>query len=151
MVCSKINGITFTKLKEITDERGSVLHMLRSDSPDFEKFGECYFSEILQGKVKAWKCHSIQTQNLAVPVGTIKIVLVDLRINSNSNGIIEEFIIGRPNSYYRLKIPPGVWYGFKCISEEKALIANCSNIPHSTNESEICDINNFTVSYNWNN
>ncbi len=54
--------------------------MLRNDSPEFEKFGECYFSEIFPGKIKAWKRHNLQTQNLAVPIGLIKIVFFDSRI-----------------------------------------------------------------------
>jgi dTDP-4-dehydrorhamnose 3,5-epimerase len=149
MVHSKIKGINFTQLKEISDERGSVLHMLRSDSQEFEKFGECYFSEILPGKIKAWKCHSIQTQNLAVPIGLIKIVLFDPREKSKTKGLLEEYIIGRPNNYYRLKIPPKIWYGFTCVSKEKALIVNCANIPHSPDESKIYPINNLPIPYKW--
>ena len=90
MVNSNIEGIVLTKLKQIHDERGSVLHMIRSDSKEFVKFGECYFSEVLPKKIKAWKCHRLQTQNLAVPVGIIKIVIYDSRENSNSKGLIEE-------------------------------------------------------------
>ena len=40
----KIEGFQVTPLKEIADKRGSVLHMLKCDSPDFVKFGECYFA-----------------------------------------------------------------------------------------------------------
>ena len=41
-----IAGIKITPLKIIKDDRGSVMHMLRSDSEIFEKFGEIYFSTI---------------------------------------------------------------------------------------------------------
>ena len=30
-----IDGLTFTELRQITDDRGAVLHMLRCDSADF--------------------------------------------------------------------------------------------------------------------
>ena len=103
---SKIEGVIFTELKEILDNRGSILHMLRTDSDDFEKFGECYFSEILLGKIKAWKKHKIQTQNIAIPIGEILLVIYDCRKNSKTfkNLIISK--IGRPNNYKRVKIPP---------------------------------------------
>ena len=35
-----IEGIKITQLKQIEDERGKVMHMLRSDSDNFAKFGE---------------------------------------------------------------------------------------------------------------
>ena len=150
MVFSKINGIIFSKLNQISDERGSVLHMLRNDSPEFEKFGECYFSEIFPKKIKAWKRHTLQTQNLAVPIGLIKIVFFDSRENSITKGILEEHVIGRPENYYRLKIPPGIWYGFTCLSKQMALIVNCANLPHHPGESEVLEINDKSIPYTWN-
>tara|TARA_B110000238_G_C15826285_1_gene310780 strand:+ start:68 stop:514 length:447 start_codon:yes stop_codon:yes gene_type:complete len=146
---SEIDGVNFTDLKEISDNRGSVLHMIRSDSKDFENFGECYFSEILLNKIKAWKRHSIQIQNITVPVGKIILVIYDLRKNSNTfkNLIVSK--IGRPNNYKRVKIPPGVWYGFKCVGESNALIVNCTNVPHDKNESEIIDYDDKQIPYNW--
>ena len=35
-----IDGIKITPLKQIEDERGKVMHMLRNDSKNFIKFGE---------------------------------------------------------------------------------------------------------------
>ena len=39
-----IEGVQITPLRQIEDERGKVMHMLREDSPVFERFGEIYFS-----------------------------------------------------------------------------------------------------------
>ena len=39
-----IDGLKISDLKEITDPKGSVLHMLRNDDELFKSFGECYFS-----------------------------------------------------------------------------------------------------------
>ena len=41
-----IEGVKITKLKQIVDERGKVMHMLRNDSEAFQSFGEIYFSLI---------------------------------------------------------------------------------------------------------
>ena len=146
---SKISGVNFYDLSEIIDDRGSVLHMIRSDSDGFEAFGECYLSEILPDKIKAWKKHKEQTQNISVPIGEIILVIYDGRKESNTfkNMIIAN--LGRPDNYKRVKIPPGLWYGFKCISKSKALIINCPNIPHDNNESVSIQYDSIKVPYNW--
>ena len=41
-----INGVVVKPLRRIPDERGFVMHMLRADDPEFEKFGEIYFYAI---------------------------------------------------------------------------------------------------------
>ena len=45
---SKIDGVSLHKLKQFHDERGKVMHMLRSNDSHFEKFGEIYFLAIIQ-------------------------------------------------------------------------------------------------------
>ena len=81
---SKIKGLKIVKLKEIFDSKGSVLHMIKSSSPEFKNFGECYVSEINFNSIKGWKLHSKQTQNISVPLGKIKMVLYDSREDSLS-------------------------------------------------------------------
>jgi len=141
---SKINGVRIFNLKQIHDGRGVVLHMLRSDAGHFDRFGEIYFSEVLPGKVKAWKRHRLMTQNFTVPVGRIRIVIFDDHFNSPSKGVHEELILGRPDNYYLLRIPPLLWYGFQGIAETPSLLANCSDICHDPHESEARD---FSDSY----
>ena len=82
MYKSKIKGIKIVKLDEIFDSKGSVLHMIKSSSPEFKNFGECYVSEINYNSIKGWKLHSKQTQNISVPSGKIKMVLYDYRKDS---------------------------------------------------------------------
>ena len=43
----EIEGVVVQSLEQIVDDRGSILHMLRSDSELFTKFGEIYFSECI--------------------------------------------------------------------------------------------------------
>lgn len=133
---SKIVDLTLTSLAQLGDERGAVLQMMRSNSPDFTKFGECYCSEILPGAVKAWKRHRLQTQNLAVPVGHVRLVVYDDRVDSPSNGVLEILDLGRPEAYVRVRIPPGLWYGFANLGTTPAMILNCTDIPHDPTEGE---------------
>lgn len=140
-----IAGIAITPLRQITDDRGAVLHMLRADSPDFSRFGECYFSVVNPGAIKAWKRHLRQTQNLAVPMGRARFVFCDRRADSPTQGRIEVLELGRPDSYLRLRIPPLVWYGFTCVGDAPALIANCADMPHEAGESEAVVPESFGV------
>ncbi|MBI3632687.1 MAG: dTDP-4-dehydrorhamnose 3,5-epimerase family protein [Candidatus Vogelbacteria bacterium] len=144
-----ISGVTSMELRQIPDERGAVLHMLRCDAPEFTHFGECYFSEIVPGAVKAWKRHRAQTQTLAVPVGRIRMVLYDDRQGSTTKDRIQVLELGRPDSYRRLRIPPGLWYGFSCISAMPALIVNCTDTPHDPKESELKPLDYPNIPYHW--
>ena len=144
-----IDGVTSTDLRQIVDSRGAVLHMLRCDSPEFTRFGECYFSEVAPAVVKAWKRHKEQSQNIAVPVGRIRIVIYDDRDCSVTRGNLQVIELGRPDAYIRLHIPPGLWYGFSCISNKHALIANCVDIPHAPDESEVQSIEGSVIPYQW--
>ena len=146
---SKINGIEIVKLNQIVDAKGSVLHMIKSSSPEFKNFGECYISEINYNSIKGWKLHSKQTQNISVPSGKIKMVLYDSREDSLSFNQLIKITIGRPNNYFRITIPPGIIYGFKCISSPNALLVNCTDIEHDPDESITLSINDKRVPFLW--
>ena len=72
-----IEGVILTPLKQIFDERGKVMHMLRCDDEAFNQFGEVYFSCTHPGVVKAWHLHKRMTLNYAKYL--IKFVLYDDR------------------------------------------------------------------------
>ena len=144
-----IKDVVLTELKQFSDERGTLLHMLRNDDPTFTTFGECYFSEVFPGAVKAWKLHREQTQHFSVPVGRIKLVIYDNRKDSVSNSNVQLINLGRPDSYFRVMIPPGLWYGFTCISKIPALLVNCADIPHNLQESEVRMIDDVSIPYKW--
>jgi dTDP-4-dehydrorhamnose 3,5-epimerase len=145
----EISGCELQPIRIIADHRGAVLQMIRNDSPSFTHFGEIYFSEVLPGAVKAWKRHFRQTQMLAVPIGRIKIVIYDDRIQSPTYGATCVVELGRPDRYYRLKLPPLVWYGFTCISDSPGLMANCADLPHDPSESETRPPNDGPIKYIW--
>ena len=143
-----IEGVIIEPLKQIVDDRGKVMHMLRADSPSFSKFGEIYFSQVNTGVVKAWKKHKIMTQHFAVPVGEIVLVIFDDRANSKTRGVVQKINTGEDN-YCLVRIPPMVWYGFKGISKTPALIANCSDIPHDPSETIKADIADKKIPFSW--
>jgi dTDP-4-dehydrorhamnose 3,5-epimerase len=149
MVHDVIDGVALSELKEFRDQRGAVLQMLRADSPQFLGFGECYFSEVFPGVIKAWKRHHLQTQQIAVPVGRIRMVIFDARPTSLTKGELLVIELGRPDAYVRISIPPGVWYGFQCMSTVPALLANCADLPHDPAEIESRLVDHPEIPYRW--
>lgn len=143
-----VRGVTLCELRQVIDVRGSVLHMLRADASDFAGFGECYFSEVLPGAVKAWKRHRAQTQNLAVPVGRVRLVIYD-EGQGTEPGPLCILELGRPDAYRRVRIPPGLWYGFSCISSTPALIANCADLPHDPADGITRPYDDPAIPYQW--
>ena len=145
----EIEGVIIQPLRQIVDNRGSILHMLRSDSELFKQFGEVYFSEIHPGAIKAWKRHKGQTQNITVPIQRIRLVIYDPRLNSGTTGNIIEYELGRPNNYKLIQIPPMLWYGFQALGNQTALIANCADRPHDPVEAESLSSDSDQIPYQW--
>ena len=145
----EIEGVIIQQLKQITDKRGSVLHMIKNDSSLFKQFGEVYFSEVHSGLVKAWKRHKKQSQNLAIPFGKILLVVYDDRPNSNTHGEITEYRLGRPDNYKLIHIPPMLWYGFQGIGDQTSMIANYTDLPHDPEEMESLSADTSQIPYQW--
>jgi dTDP-4-dehydrorhamnose 3,5-epimerase len=143
-----IDGVIVTPLRQICDERGKVMHMLRATDPHFQSFGEIYFSCIYPGAIKAWHIHKKMTLNYAVPHGRIKFVLYDDRPNSPTKGELQELFLGVDN-YCLVTVPPMVWNGFKGIGTEPAVVANCASIPHDPTEIERMDPFTDHIAYQW--
>ncbi len=143
-----IDGVLIHPLKQISDERGRVMHMLRCDALHFEAFGEIYFSTVYPGVIKGWHRHKLMTLNYVVVVGTIKLVLYDDREKSSTKGEIQEIFFGSSN-YVLVRIPPLVWNGFKGIGIGEAIVANCSTIPHEPGEIERKDPFENNIPYDW--
>jgi len=143
-----IEGVLVHPLRQIPDERGKIMHMLRCDDPHFEGFGEVYFSVAYPGVVKGWHLHSRQTQNYAVVSGMIKLVLYDVREDSSTHRELQELFIGEDN-YCLVRIPPGVYNGFKAYGVEAAIVANCATLPHDPTEISRLDPFSPDIPYSW--
>jgi dTDP-4-dehydrorhamnose 3,5-epimerase len=143
-----IEGVKIIQLKQIIDERGKVMHMLKQSDDYFQEFGEIYFSIVNPGAIKGWHIHKKMILNYAVPYGNIKFVLYDDREKSSTFGEIQEIFIG-PDNYCLVVVPPLVWNGFKGIGVQPAIVANCSSIVHDSNEIDRLDPFDKKIPYNW--
>ena len=143
-----IDGVIITPLRQILDERGKIMHMLKVGDEHFQQFGEIYFSCIYPDAIKGWHIHKEMTLNYAVPHGCIKFVLYDERKESSTCGEIQELFIG-PDNYCLVTVPPMVWNGFKGIGKEMAIVANCATMVHSADEIDRLDPFDPAIPYDW--
>jgi dTDP-4-dehydrorhamnose 3,5-epimerase len=118
-----IDGVKIEDLRVIPDQRGYLMEMFRSDSPDFEKFGQVYMTVVYPGVVKAWHCHQKQTDNFVCVAGVARVGLYDGRESSSTKGETATVVLGWQHQR-RLMIPPGVYHGFTAVGTEPASIVN---------------------------
>lgn len=130
---ANIQGVLVVPRKKLFDDRGGIFHMLRNDDPEFQKFGEIYFSKIHPGVIKAWHHHSMMTLNYLVVSGSIQLGLWDGRKGSPTHGQSQTVYLDEQNSQLAI-VPPGVWNGFKGLGAVSSIVANCATEPHTAEE-----------------
>ncbi|MDP8225093.1 MAG: dTDP-4-dehydrorhamnose 3,5-epimerase family protein [Candidatus Lernaella stagnicola] len=128
-----IEGVKTKKLKPIPDERGRLMEILRADDDIFEAFGQVYITTAFPGVVKAWHYHKNQDDHFCVLTGMMKVVLFDSRENSATFREVNEFFLGVHNPVV-VKIPAGVYHGFKCVGEQEAMCLNVPTKPYNHDE-----------------
>jgi dTDP-4-dehydrorhamnose 3,5-epimerase len=146
----RIHDVKTKALKMIPDERGFLLEILRADDPElFTKFGQVYISATYPGVVKAWHYHEKQVDHFVCIAGMVKLVLIDTRPGSPTNGAINEFFIGTQNPTL-VQVPNLVYHGWKCISSEMALVVNVPTEPyHYSAPDEFRLEPHATLPYDW--
>jgi dTDP-4-dehydrorhamnose 3,5-epimerase len=145
-----IDGVKIKTLKTIADERGWLFEILRRDDEIFREFGQVYLTAVYPGVVKAWHCHEKQTDSFTVVSGMAKLVLVDLRRDSATNGEVDEFFIGDQNRIL-VQIPPGVYHGLKGIGTQPALALNCPDrsYDHDNPDELRLPVDTDAIEYDW--
>ncbi len=145
-----VEGARLKDLKAIPDERGRLMEILRTDDELFEKFGQVYITTAYPGVVKAWHYHRLQTDNMAVIKGMMKIVIYDARKGSPTYGEVNEFFLGEHN-FKLIQIPPMVYHGFKCIGQEEAIVINIPTQPYNHEHPDEYRVDPYdkSIPYDW--
>jgi dTDP-4-dehydrorhamnose 3,5-epimerase len=143
-----IDGVHVVPLRQIVDERGKIMHMLKATDPHFVGFGEIYFSCAWPGAVKAWHIHTRMTVNNAVLSGRAKLVLYDQREDSPTRGELQEIFLGEDN-YVLVQIPPGIANGYKAYGDKLVILANAASLPHDPEEMLRVDPFENDIPYDW--
>jgi dTDP-4-dehydrorhamnose 3,5-epimerase len=146
----RIAGVKTKSLRLIPDERGWLMEILRADDQEFfTKFGQVYISATYPGVVKAWHYHEKQVDNFTCIAGMVKLVLVDTRPDSPTNGAVNEFFIGTQNPSI-VQVPNLVYHGWKCISPEPSMVVNVTTEPyHYAQPDEYRLDPHDTLPYDW--
>ncbi len=146
----RIDGVKTKSLRVMPDERGWLMEILRADEADiFTKFGQVYMSVTYPGVVKAWHYHERQVDNFVCIAGMVKLVLVDTRASSPTNGAVNEFFLGTQNPTL-VQVPNLVYHGWKCISTDAAMVVNVPTEPyHYTQPDEFRLAPHDTLPYDW--
>lgn len=143
-----IEGVKIIPLRQIVDERGKIMQMLKVTDDHFLAFGEIYFSCAWPGTIKAWHVHRSMTVNNAVIAGRAKLVMYDLREGSSTEGELQEEYLGEDN-YALVQIPPGVANGYKAYGDKMAILANAATEAHDPNEMVRMDPFSPEIPYDW--
>lgn len=145
-----IKGAVIKKLKLIPDERGRLMEILRADDKIFKRFGQVYITTAFSGVVKAWHYHKKQDDYFTCISGKIKLALYDGRRDSPTYGEINEFIISIDKPFL-VRIPKGVYHGFKNIAKEEAIVINIPTLPYNHKNPDEYRIDPYDndIAYNW--
>jgi dTDP-4-dehydrorhamnose 3,5-epimerase len=145
-----IDGVKTKKLKVIPDERGRLMEILRQDDEFFTKFGQVYMTTTYPGVVKAWHRHEKQADNICCLKGMLKIVLYDGRKSSPTYKEINEFYAGVYNPVL-IHVPPGIYHGWMCVSEEEAVIVNIPTeaYNYASPDEQRQDPHKSDIPYDW--
>jgi dTDP-4-dehydrorhamnose 3,5-epimerase len=129
----RIHDVRTRPLRLVPDERGWLMEILRADDELFSKFGQVYVSATYPGVVKAWHYHKRQVDHFACVAGMVKLVLIDTREGSPTQGAVNEFFVGTQNPTL-VQVPNLVYHGWKCISTEPSLVVNVPTEPYDYND-----------------
>lgn len=145
-----IDGVKVKQLKIIPDERGRLMEILRSDDGILEKFGQVYMTTAYPGVVKAWHYHKLQDDQFCVVKGMLKLAIYDDREGSATRGEVNQFFLGESNPIL-VKIPRGVYHGFKGIGTEEAIVINVVTLPYNREEPDEYrfDPHENDIPYDW--
>lgn len=145
-----IEGVSIKKLVMHNDERGRVMELLRNDDSIFSKFGQVYMTTNYPGVIKAWHCHSKQTDYVTCVNGMIKLVLFDMRKGSATEGELMEMFIGDHNKSL-VVIPPGVYHGWKNVAENESIVISVISEPYNNKEpdEQRLPYNTDKIPYDW--
>jgi dTDP-4-dehydrorhamnose 3,5-epimerase len=128
-----LDGIIKTSLKKIDLDGGSVFHAMKKNDSGYIDFGETYFSFVNKNVVKGWKLHTKMTLNLIVPIGKINFNFIDYRKNSKTYNKLFQIIMSQED-YFRLTVPPNIFFAFKGLSGDINMLVNIADIPHDPSE-----------------
>ena len=116
-----IEGVMVQPCKRVNNERGFLQEIIGDKDAIFTEFGQTYITLTHKDIVKAWYLHKVQIDYIFVIKGVMCLTLYDQRPDSVTYKKVNEIIIDA-NDPKIVKIPPGLWHGFKALQEDLLLL-----------------------------
>ncbi len=143
-----IQGVEIILLKKIPDQRGAIMHGVRSDTI-LNPFGEVYFKKLYPDIINGWHVHETLILNYICLLGMLKVAMYDLRTDSSTFKMLQEIYIGDDN-YALVHIPPGIANATQSMTAPFALFANVASEPHNAQiKYRRIDPNTDEIPYDW--
>jgi len=121
----EIDGVVFKTLLTHLSEDGEFKELLRADDNiygnQFKEFAQANYSVTFPGMIKGIHLHQNQDDCWFVASGQAKVMLVDLRIKSQTFGNRKTIILGEAVPRL-LVIPRGVGHGFKVLGNKNLVM-----------------------------
>lgn len=144
-----INGVIVKKLIRHHDDRGFFEELIKANDDFFrEGFGQLSHSYMKKGVIKAWHIHKTQIDWWYIARGTLHVALFDMRENSPTYKVLNQFRLGEKGENIVLKIPAGVAHGCKVKSFDAELFYVTSSV-YNTDEEGRIDHNDPIIGYDW--
>ena len=145
-----IKDVEVKKLKLIPDDRGRLMEILRSDEEIYQNFGQIYMTTAYPGVVKAWHYHKLQDDHFTCVSGKMRLALFDPREDSSTYKEVNDFTISLDEPIL-VKIPKGVYHGFKCVGDSEAVVINVPTMPYNKNNPDEYRLDAFKndIPYDW--
>src|SRR5690242_7374902 len=114
-----IEGVAIKKLVPHSDDRGTLIEVLRADDPFFEAIHQTTYTEALPGVIKAFHWHKRQKDIWFFVSGRAQVVLYDLRENSGTTVQTQVVYAGVRNPLL-ICIPELVAHGYRVLGNQPA-------------------------------
>jgi dTDP-4-dehydrorhamnose 3,5-epimerase len=150
IAASPIDGVVLRPLKLLPNARGRLMEVQRNDEPDFPGFGQVYVTSTFPGVVKAWYRHHRQVDQIAPVRGAVLLALFDDRPSSPTRGAVQEVYLGELAPRL-VRIPTGVWHGFRAIGPEEAFLLHLNAEPYNPDapDEDRLPPSDSTIPYRW--
>jgi dTDP-4-dehydrorhamnose 3,5-epimerase len=109
-----IDGVVVKEVVVHSDDRGSLMEIVRDDEPVFREVRQTTFTIAYPGVIKAFHWHRRQWDVWFFTAGMAQVVLFDLREGSPTRGETQVLYMGERRPLV-VAIPPGVAHGYRVL------------------------------------
>lgn len=139
---SQIDGVLTFPIPSFLDDRGEVIKI---PVPPFV-VKDVYVTTIRKDAIKAWHGYNTKSLYWTVVRGIVQLGLYDDRVDSITYGVNDTLFLGQ-GAYFSVLVPPGIYNGFKGISNEDAVIVVQADEYYGQINRKSYDIGEFN--YDW--